>query len=115
MSWRLSLTTAARGSRSFPSPASQSERRARPWLNAALEHWHHSGQAVNEPIEPDKWYVTVNCSYCGAIIPISTAPAPRDRPSPWFRQADDLACPLCKHVDEPALMCRRIGQTLKSS
>jgi hypothetical protein len=68
------------------------------------------------PIEPDKWYVTVTCSYCGEVIPITTAPSPRDRPSPWFRQADDLACPLCKHVDtyEPALMCRRIGQSFKS-
>jgi hypothetical protein len=73
------------------------------------------GKAVSERIEPDKWYVTVNCSYCGEVIPISKAPSPQDEPYLWFRHAYDLACPLCKHVDtyEPALMCRRIGQSLK--
>jgi hypothetical protein len=35
---------------------------------------------VNDRIEPDKWYVTVNCSYCGEVIPISKVPSPQDEP-----------------------------------
>jgi hypothetical protein len=35
-----------------------------------------SGPLMNERIERDKWYVTVNCSYCGEVIPISKAPSP---------------------------------------
>jgi predicted RNA-binding Zn-ribbon protein involved in translation (DUF1610 family) len=69
---------------------------------------------MNERIERDKWYVTVNCSYCGEVIPISKAPSLHDEPYIVHRKATDLACPLCKHVDTylPAVMCRRLGQSL---
>ena len=69
---------------------------------------------MNERIERDKWYVTVNCSYCGEVIPISKASSPHDEPYIVYRKATDLACPLCKHVDTylPAVMCRRLGQSL---
>ena len=74
------------------------------------------GLLVNERIEPDKWYVTVNCSYCGEAIAITKAPPPRDEPHPLFRK-ETATCPLCQHVDtyQPALMCRRLGQSLKTS
>ena len=67
-------------------------------------------------MEPDEWYVTVNCSYCGEAIPISKAPSPEDEPHVVFRKATDLVCPLCQHIDtyQPALMCRRLGQSLKT-
>ena len=70
-----------------------------------------------ERIEHDKWYVTVNCSFCGEIIPISKVPSPQDEPYPVHRKTTDLACPLCQHVDTylPALMCRRVGQSFKAS
>jgi hypothetical protein len=62
-----------------------------------------------ERVAREKWYITVNCSYCGEIIPISETPPPQNysyfmRPNP-----SSLTCPLCKHVDnyQPAVMIRR--------
>jgi hypothetical protein len=31
---------------------------------------------VTEAVEPGKWYLAVNCVYCGEVIPFAPAPEP---------------------------------------
>jgi hypothetical protein len=68
-------------------------------------------EAMIKSIEQGKWFLTVNCAYCGETIRIAEVPSLRSDPYFMYRTATDLKCTLCQHVDTyaPALMCRRPG------
>jgi hypothetical protein len=73
-----------------------------------------------ERVSQEKWYSTVNCSYCGEIIPISEAPSPQHNPYFIYPKACSLVCRLCSHADtyQTAMMRRskvksEIGGVLK--
>ena len=73
-----------------------------------------------ERVSQEKWYITVNCSYCGEIIPISETPSPRINPYSIHLKTSSAVCPLCGHADtyQTAMMRRRqvkseIGGVLK--
>jgi hypothetical protein len=59
-------------------------------------------------VEPEKWYLVVDCAGCGEPIPLAEVPSPDDEPN---LQGRTIADPQCGHVDTyaPALMSRRQG------
>ena len=66
------------------------------------------GAHVAESVEPGKWYLAVNCVYCGEVIPFAPAPAPGLNFYPRHETITDLKCPLCTHVAtyQPSLIYR---------
>jgi DNA-directed RNA polymerase subunit RPC12/RpoP len=61
-------------------------------------------------VQPDKWYLVVDCAECGEAIPFAEAPSPEEKPDPFqARKISGLKCPHCGHVGDyaPALMSRR--------
>jgi DNA-directed RNA polymerase subunit RPC12/RpoP len=67
---------------------------------------------VIRSVEPEKWYLAVDCAKCGKPIVFAGAPSPEEKPDPIkYRKISDLKCPHCDHVDSyaPALMSRRQG------
>ena len=59
-------------------------------------------------VEPGKWYLAINCVYCGEVIPIAPAPEPGLNLYPRHQPVADLKCPLCAHVGtyQPSLIYR---------
>jgi hypothetical protein len=70
---------------------------------------HNQTRAMNKSIEHGKWFLTVNCAYCGETIRITEAPSLKTDPYFTYRTATDLKCSLCQHIDTyaPSLMRRR--------
>ena len=68
------------------------------------EHVH----AVAEAVEPGKWYLAINCVYCGEAIPFAPAPEAGFNLYPRHQAVADLKCPLCTHVGtyQPSLIYR---------
>ena len=66
-------------------------------------------EAMIKSIEQGKWFLTVNCAYCGETIRIAEVPSLKSDPYFMYRTATDLKCPLCQHIDTyaPSLMRRR--------
>ena len=66
-------------------------------------------KAMIESIEHGKWFLTVNCAYCGETIRIAEVPSLKRDPYFTYRTATDLKCPLCQHIETYAasLMRRR--------
>ena len=66
-------------------------------------------EAMIKSIEHGKWFLTVNCAYCGETIRIAEVPSLKSDPYFMYRTATDLKCPLCQHIDTyaPSLMRRR--------
>jgi hypothetical protein len=66
-------------------------------------------EAMIKSIEQGKWFLTVNCAYCGETIRIAEVPSLKSYPYFMYRTATDLKCPLCQHIDTyaPSLMRRR--------
>jgi endogenous inhibitor of DNA gyrase (YacG/DUF329 family) len=64
---------------------------------------------MTKSIEHGKWFLTVNCAYCGETIRIAEAPSLKADPYFRYQTATDLKCPLCQHVDTyaPSLMLRQ--------
>jgi hypothetical protein len=62
-------------------------------------------------VEPEKWYLVVDCSRCLTPIPFAAAPSPEDEPNYTAPQISKLMCPECGHKDTyvPALMSRLRG------
>jgi hypothetical protein len=54
---------------------------------------------MTERVAKERWYLTVNCSYCGEIIPIQKVPSPQEDPYFIYKKATNLVCQLCTHVD----------------
>ena len=65
-------------------------------------------RAVTESVEPGKWYLAINCVYCGEAIPFAPAPEPGLNLYPRHQAVADLKCPLCTHVGtyQPSLIYR---------
>jgi hypothetical protein len=65
-------------------------------------------RAVTETVEPGKWYLAINCVYCGEAIPFAPAPEPGLNLYPRHQAVADLKCPLCTHVGtyQPSLIYR---------
>ena len=63
-------------------------------------------------VEPEKWYLIVECSRCLEPIPFAEVPSPADEPNYTSPQISNLMCPECGHKDTypPALMSRRQGR-----
>ena len=59
-------------------------------------------------VEPEKWYIAVDCAKCCDGIAIAEAPSPQ-RSDPLQRMISNLKCPHCGHVDTyaPAAMSLR--------
>jgi DNA-directed RNA polymerase subunit RPC12/RpoP len=71
---------------------------------------------MTRTVEPEKWYLAVDCVKCGEAIPFAEAPPPEEKPDPLqYRTISDLKCPRCGHRDTyaPALMSRRQGPKKK--
>ena len=66
-------------------------------------------EVMIKSIEQGKWFLTVNCAYCGETIRIAEVPSLKSDPYFMYRTATDLKCPLCQHIDTyaPSLMRRR--------
>jgi hypothetical protein len=66
-------------------------------------------EAMIKSIEQEKWFLTVNCAYCGETIRIAEAPSLKADPYFGYQTATDLKCPLCQHVDTyaPSLTLRQ--------
>jgi predicted RNA-binding Zn-ribbon protein involved in translation (DUF1610 family) len=67
-------------------------------------------------VEPEKWYIAVDCAKCGDGIAIAEAPSPDEKPDPLQHlKIEGVTCPHCGHVDmyAPALMSRRQGPERK--
>jgi hypothetical protein len=67
-----------------------------------------NARAVAESVEPGKWYLAINCVYCGEVIPIAAAPEAGLNLYPRHQPVADLRCPLCTHVGtyQPSLIYR---------
>ena len=65
-------------------------------------------RAVAEAVEPGKWYLAINCVYCGEAIPFAPAPEPGLNLYPRHQAVADLKCPLCTHLGtyQPSLIYR---------
>jgi hypothetical protein len=66
-------------------------------------------QKPTKHVEPEKWYITVDCAKCCEGIAFAQAPPPQ-RPDPLQRRTiSNLKCPHCGHVDTyaPAVMSLR--------
>ena len=63
---------------------------------------------MTESVEPGKWYLAVNCVYCGEVIPFAPALEPGRNLYPRHQVITDLKCPLCTHVGtyQPSLIYR---------
>jgi predicted RNA-binding Zn-ribbon protein involved in translation (DUF1610 family) len=68
-------------------------------------------------VEPDKWYVAVDCEKCGEGIAIKEAPSPDDSPTFQRPESANLKCPHCGHVGMYAgsLMSRQPGPECSSA
>jgi hypothetical protein len=67
--------------------------------------------AMPKSVEPEKWYLVVDCSRCLTPIPFAAAPSPEDEPNYTAPEISKLTCPECGHKDTyaPALMSRQRG------
>jgi hypothetical protein len=65
------------------------------------------GQEPTKYVEPEKWYIAVDCAKCGEGIAIAQAP----KPIVQYWKIKDVTCPHCRHVAAyaPALMSCRQG------
>lgn len=61
-------------------------------------------------VEPEKWYITVDCSVCGEPIPFAESPPPEPDKTVTHRSIL-VRCPHCQKeaVYAPALMSLRQG------
>jgi len=88
-------------------PIGGMERRARLCVIIPPDE-RENARAVAESVEPGKWYLAINCAYCGEVIPIAPAPEPGLNLYPRHQAVADLKCPLCTHVGtyQPSLIYR---------
>jgi ribosomal protein S27E len=66
-------------------------------------------QKPTKHVEPEMWYIAVECAKCREGIAFAEAPPPQRSDPLQRRTISNLKCPHCGHVDTyaPALMSLR--------